>query len=172
MRFGIVEFEWSQAHRGRRSKQSPRSLAGDIMRLGCGPGHLALAELSAPGQDDADHRSYYHKAAKAEPQSYRVQRRRAVLFSDKRRRNMIWLTACKTGLVLSRSGRIGATRSWPFSGAAKNTGKKRGGGNIDRILAQAATSEGGRFERTFEAGDCKRSVPAKIRHGRAIPAHI
>jgi len=142
----LMEFYWHAPNIAGGDQNKARSLAGDIMRLDAAKGYLALAELSAPGQD-ADIEDYYHKAAQADPKSYEIQMRLARFYlSDKQKKYDLSGKHAQQALALD-SGRIGAYKVIAIVRVLQERWQE-----LDQLLAQSATNVPDDLSAHFEAG--------------------
>ena len=143
----LMEFYWHAPGIAGGDQNKARSLAGDIMRLNAAKGYLALAELSAPGQE-ADIEDYYHKAAQADPKSYHVQMRlaRSFYLSDKQKKYDLADKHAQQAVSLDPE-RIGAYKVMAVVRVRQEHWQE-----LDRLLAQAAAKVPDDLSAHFEAG--------------------
>jgi tetratricopeptide (TPR) repeat protein len=142
----LMEFYWHAPRIAGGDQNKARSLAGDIMRLDAARGYLALAELSAPGQE-ADIEDYYHKAAQADPKSYHVQMRLARFYlSDKRKKYDLADKHAQQAVSLD-PGRIGAYKVMAVVRVVQEHWQE-----LDLLLAQAAAKVPDDLSAHFDAG--------------------
>ena len=117
------------------------------MRLDAARGYLALAELSAPGQE-ADIEDYYRKAAQADPRSYHAQMRLARFYLSDKRKNYDLADKHAQQAFSLNPGRIGAYKVMAVVRVQQSIGKI----SSPRPLAQAAAKVPDDLSAHFEAG--------------------